>query len=83
MTKLKKLFGQTEFQLLLFFLYLGMICLPYIVFQNPKQPVNMYAIDMFQYFFIVWGITIVILACISRNLGDDSLEEHTHDEGGN
>lgn len=83
MTKLKKLFGQTEFQLLLFFLYLGMICLPYIVFQNPKQPVNMYNIDMFEYYFVVWGITIVILAIIARNLGDDCLGKHTRDEGGN
>jgi short subunit fatty acids transporter len=83
MTKLKKLFGQTEFQVLLFFIYLGMICLPYIVFQNPKQPVNMYAFDMFEYFFVVWGLTIVILALIARNIGDECKGTHTHGEDGN
>jgi hypothetical protein len=83
MAKLKKLFKQTEFQLLLFCVFLIMICLPYLVFQTPTQSVNMYDIDMFKYFFIVWGVVIVLLIFVSRNLGYDSKSKFTHDEGDN
>lgn len=68
MLKFKRLFKQTEFQILLFCVYLVLICLPYIVFQGVNQPVNMYGIDMFKYFFVVWGGVIVFLFLVSRSL---------------
>lgn len=83
MVKLKKLVKQTEFQLLLFCLYFALICLPYLVFQGDRQRINMYAYNMFEYFFIVWGIVIAILVLISRNLGDDATDDCTHGKGGN
>lgn len=82
MSKLKKLLRQTEFQLLLFCVYFVLICLPFLVFQNPSHAVNMYALDMFVYFFIVWGMVIAILYLVSRNSADPP-DRYVSDEGGN
>lgn len=83
MARLKNLFKQTEFQILLFCVYFVLICLPYLMFQTSTQSVNMYAMDMFKYFFVVWGIVIAILLLVSLSLGNESQASSADDEGDN
>jgi len=68
MRKLRNLFRQTEFHALLFCIYLILICMPFLAFPAKNEAVNMFAMDMFIYFFVVWGIVIALLFCIAKSL---------------
>ncbi len=60
MKKLKKIFRQKEFEILLFFISLILFNLVLLI---PSEPNNITTI--FAYLFTVWGIIIIILFLMS------------------
>jgi len=60
MKKLKKIFLQKEFEILLFFISLILFNLVFLISPEPNNITTIFA-----YLFIVWGIIIIILFLMS------------------
>jgi hypothetical protein len=75
MERFKKLFRQTEFHIVLFFLSLVLFGWPIVHFPDAHRAEN-----MFVYLFLAWGMVIVVLYLVSTTLVEsgDPKDEHEH-----
>jgi hypothetical protein len=65
MERLRDLFRQREFHLLLFCLSIVLLSWPLVSFSDLERLKT-----MFVYLFLVWAAIIVLLLAVSRSLGD-------------
>jgi len=82
MTKLGRLFRQTEAHLFLFCFFFLLICLPFFIYPEQNDLINMFDKGLFFYFFIVWGCAIACLFFIQNSLsGADSVDTESGQGG--
>jgi len=70
MSKIDRLCRQTETHLFLSCLFFLLICLPFFIYPEKDDLVNMFDKGLFFYFFIVWGCAILCLFFIQKCLAD-------------
>ena len=69
MRKLGLLLRQKEFHVLLFVVFLALVCLPFL--RSDGLP-DLFSQENFLYFFVVWALTIGLLWLMSRHLKSDA-----------
>lgn len=69
MKGIRRLLSQPAFQIFLFCLFLILTLLPFMDFASPQGLVNMFDMGVFNYFFTLWFIFIILLFLISLNIG--------------
>lgn len=71
MLNMRNMLKKPEFHVFFFAVCFVLLCLPFLIFRNASDRINMFAMDLFLYFFILWGIIIIFLVLITRGLRND------------
>lgn len=82
MNKFRGMLRQPEFHVLFFFVCFVLICLPFVVFPGKNDTINMFDVDMFVYFFGVWGGMIILLFFMTKNFKSDDARRESGEKGG-
>ncbi len=77
MERLRNLFRQREFHMLLFCLAMVLVSWPLVSFSDVDRLKAMYV-----YLFLVWGLIIMLLFAVSRSLVDASKQALPEDPKG-
>lgn len=82
MNRFWQMLRQPEFHVCMAVLFFLLICLPFLIFPEKNEAVNMFNQDMFLYFFIVWGGAVGFLFFIAKSLYGNSAEENAREDNG-